>query len=190
MKSIIAFLIVSILSVLYSQGYTQAGSLDPSFNGSGKVITSVGTGHDQALAVAIQSDGKIVVVGSAVMGNAKDFAIVRYNVNGTLDNTFSGDGKMTVDFSGGEDIAQAVSILSNGNIIVAGRASIGTSIDFAIAVITPSGQLDRTFSGDGKLTTDFNKTDDYAYAMEIHNNRIILAGTSIQNGSEQFAVAI
>ncbi len=182
--------ILIALFLISNTCYSQAGSLDPGFNGNGRAITSVGTGHDQALAVAIQPDGKIVVAGSAVIGNARDFAVVRYNVNGTLDNTFSGDGKLTIDFSGGEDIAQAVSVLANGTIIVAGSASVGTSIDFGIAVITTSGVLDKTFSSDGKLTTDFTKTDDRAFAMEISNNRIILAGTSLQNGIELFAVAM
>jgi uncharacterized delta-60 repeat protein len=85
----------------------QPGSLDLTFSGDGKVTTgfllpSVAS-TDNSYAMAIQADGKVVVAGYTIVGTNHDFAVVRYNATGTLDNTFGGDGKITTDISGGED---------------------------------------------------------------------------------------
>ena len=81
--------------------YTTAGALDTTFSTDGKVTTDIGTNSvDWATAVAIQSDGKIVVAG--YVGDIEDggeFAVVRYNTDGSLDTTFGGDGKVTTGFT-------------------------------------------------------------------------------------------
>ena len=84
--------------------YNTNGSLDNSFNGIGIVTTPVGTSNSAAASsIAIQTDGKIVVAGTAfVTGNGRDFALVRYNHNGSLDNTFNGDGKVTTHINGND----------------------------------------------------------------------------------------
>ena len=105
--------------------------------------------------MALQADGKIVAVGVAAGG---DFALARYNPNGSLDTSFSGDGKQTTDF-GGFDEANGVVLQRNGK-IVGGRASQGPRSDFALARYNPNGSLDPSFSGDGKQTTDFGGTDE------------------------------
>ena len=101
--------------------YNPNGSLDPSFSGDGKQTTNFGGefGIDVATAVAIAPDGKIVAVGRG--GPGDDFALARYKPNGSLDPTFSGDGKQTTNF-GSDDVATAVKIQSNGKIVVAGYA--------------------------------------------------------------------
>lgn len=90
--------------------YNTNGSLDTSFSGDGKLTTPIGTGDDFGYAVAIQADGKIIVVGSS----SNDFAVVRYNTDGSLDTSFSGDGKQTTSLGSGSDTAQSVEIQADG----------------------------------------------------------------------------
>jgi uncharacterized delta-60 repeat protein len=122
--------------------YNQDGSLDTTFGQGGKVTTDIANTQDEANGAALQADGKLVVAGRA--GN--DFALVRYNANGTLDTTFGRGGKVTTDFAGGADSAAAVTIQPDGRIIVAGRAAnAGTGNDFALARYNPNGTLDPSF---------------------------------------------
>src|SRR5215471_223480 len=95
--------------------FCQAGTLDKTFSGDGRVITGFGYGDDFGNSVAIQGDGKIVVAGNASNSKNYDFGLARYNTNGTLDNTFSGNGKVVTDF-GGYEGATGVAIQSNGKI--------------------------------------------------------------------------
>lgn len=76
--------------------YNTNGSLDTTFDGDGKVTTAIGTSDDIGRSAALQTDGKIVVAGSTSTGGTNsDFALVRYNTNGSLDTSFDGDGKVT-----------------------------------------------------------------------------------------------
>ena len=85
------------------------GDLDPSFSDDGTLTTDFAARSDAGRAVALQADGKIVVAGSSYGdfggssygGSYGDFALTRYNADGTLDSSFSGDGKQTTDFGGG-----------------------------------------------------------------------------------------
>ena len=104
--------------------------------------------------MALQGDGKIVVVGTSATGSGGDFALARYNPNGSLDTSFSGDGKQTTDFGGVGDGATGVALQADGKIVAVGSSRSGGG-DFALARYNPNGSLDTSFSGDGKQTTDF-----------------------------------
>ncbi len=124
--------------------YNANGTLDTSFDGDGKLTTAFGTSGDEGYSVALQSDGKIVVAGYSfnnVSGN-DDFALVRYNANGTLDTSFDGDGKLTTDF-GGYDSAQSVAVQSDGKIVVAGDSSIFSTSYFALRGTTRTARSTR-----------------------------------------------
>jgi uncharacterized delta-60 repeat protein len=166
--------------------YHPNGALDPSFSGDGKQTTDFGggPGTDVATAVAPAANGKIVVVGFGAP--EPGFALARYNPNGSLDPTFSGDGKLTTNFgasvSGG---AADVAIQPNGKIVVVGYAS-GS---FALARYNHNGSLDPTFSGDGKLTTNFGQFSDVANGVAIQpNGKIVAVGRGGAAGSN-FALA-
>ena len=74
--------------------------------------------------MAIQDDGKIVAAGQG--GNSGDFALARYNPNGSLDPTFSGDGKLTTDFGfGPDDAANGVAVQGDGKIVAVGTHERG-----------------------------------------------------------------
>src|SRR5207247_1649268 len=103
----------------------------------------------------VQQDGKIVVAGYSYNGSNDDFAVARYNTDGTLDTSFDGDGKLTTPFGGSDDIGFAVAIQGDGKIVVVGRTFNGSNWDFAVARYNADGSLDTSFDGDGKLTTTF-----------------------------------
>ena len=134
--------------------------------------------EDQAKALAVQPDGKIVVAGYSVgldSGDvpATDFALARYKADGTLDSTFSGDGMRTTNF-GGDAAAYDVVLQPDGRILVAGSSSE----DLALARYEPDGRLDHTFSGDGKVTVRFGGWPATgAHALVLRGNgKIVAAG--------------
>lgn len=100
--------------------YNPNGSLDMRFGAGGKIITKFGTPFDTAHAVALQRNGKIVVAGDTSSLTNGDFAIVRYNRDGTLDMSFGTEGKTTTSFGPSDDVANAVALQLNGRIVVAG----------------------------------------------------------------------
>ena len=113
--------------------YNTDGSLDTSFDTDGKVTTDFGAGNTRASAVAVQPDGKIVAAGEAHISTF-DFALARYNADGSLDTTFDTDGKVTTNFSSNSDVAAAVALQPDGKIVAAGSAvPIAGGSDFALA---------------------------------------------------------
>ena len=108
------------------------GDLDTSFGSDGKVTTAIGSGGDYAESVAIQSDGKIVAAGFSYNGSNNDFALVRYNTDGTLDTSFDSDGKVTTAIGSSDEQALSVAIQSDGKIVVAGYSNNGSNDDFAL----------------------------------------------------------
>jgi len=109
------------------------GSLDLSFNGTGKVTTALVNGHDVANSVVIQSDGKIIAAGTSSNGTDDDFALVRYNANGTLDNTFGSGGKVITAIGSGNDALRGIALQNDGKIVVSGSATVNGSAEFVVA---------------------------------------------------------
>jgi uncharacterized delta-60 repeat protein len=165
------------------------GTLDATFSGDGKQTTNLG-GSDTGWAVALQSDGKIVVAGYKETASDSLFALVRYKSDGNLDNTFSKDGKATTNLAAGiPDQAYAMAIQSNGKIIAVGKTGADGSRNFALVRYKANGALDKTFSGSGKVITDFGG-DDYARAVALQSNgRIVVAGSYYDGADWDFAVA-
>ena len=159
------------------------GSPDTSFNGDGKVRTSLSADDDLAYAVAVQPDGKIVAAGYRRSGQALDFALVRYNTDGSLDTTFDGDGIVTTAFSGLET-ANAVIIQSDGKIIAAGTSYTG---NLAAARYLANGSLDTTFDGDGKLTLAL-LTSARSAAIQP-DGKILIAGSRFSGANRHFGIA-
>jgi uncharacterized delta-60 repeat protein len=164
------------------------GTLDSSFDGDGKVITDFAGGEDSIRDVVIDASNRIVAAGSC---GSINFALARYNVDGTLDSTFDGDGKLNTDFSGASDQGYSVAIQPDGKIIIAGFANGLSTSDFALARYNADGSLDSSFGNNGKLTTDFAGQSDAARALAMQpDNKVVLAGiTSNANSGTSFALA-
>ena len=151
------------------------GSLDTSFGSSGQLQLTGGLSFVTALAV--QTDGKILVAGSTPVSGTSQFAINRYLSNGTLDTTFDGDGIVNVDIGAGADIAQAIAVQSDGKILVSGYGNNGSNDDFAVVRLNSNGSLDISFSGDGKVLQSITASGDRPYGLLIQSDgKIVLGG--------------
>lgn len=165
------------------------GDLDSAFGTGGKVTTQFGAAEDVAMSVALQSDGKIVCVGYSATGTTDVAFVARYNMDGSLDNTFSGDGKVTENFGVGFAKATSVAIQSDGNIVVGGYTSAAATpgYDFFMLRYTPTGTLDPTFDGDGKVTTDFASLDEADGLTIQPDGKIVIAGNTNNTPGRTYA---
>ncbi|MEO7801572.1 MAG: Ig-like domain-containing protein, partial [Ginsengibacter sp.] len=163
------------------------GSLDNTFSGDGRQITDFGS-DDHASSIALQPDGKIIVAGSTGFYD-KDYAIARYNTNGSLDNSFSNDGLQTTDFSSSDDYGNSLALQSDGKIVVAGGTSNG-ALDYSIARYNIDGTLNNNLSLDGKQTTDFHSSFDDGKSLALQSDgKIVVGGYSETNVSRDFALS-
>ncbi len=164
--------------------YNSDGSLDTGFSDDGKVTTAVGS-QGFGKSVALQADGKILVAGYSWNGSNPDFALVRYNRNGSLDTSFSGDGKVTTAI-GLDDYGYAVAVQADGKILVAGSSNDGVrNVYFALVRYNSDGSLDTGFSGDGKVTSNIGINYwNQGYSISIQaGGKILVAGTSSYHGN-------
>lgn len=161
--------------------YTADGTLDTTFGGGGVVHTDFG-GVDQAFALASQADGKLVAAGNSRPGASgfDDFALARYSADGVLDTTFGNGGRVLTDFGDGERV-RALAIQADGRIVAAGSRGL-IFLDFALARYNSNGTLDTDFGAGGKVTTDFTGTgssQDQAFALVIQaDGKLVVAGSS------------
>jgi uncharacterized delta-60 repeat protein len=153
---------------------------------SGGIITSDFGKDDKAYASVVQADGRIIVVGASGTGSDGDFAVARFEAEGTPDTELGGTGRITTSF-GGDDVAKAVALAGGNKIVVVGSYDGGKG--FAVARYKTDGTLDPTFGEDGKVTTEFPTGGASAEAVVIQSDgKVVVAGT-VSNGSEtDFAV--
>ena len=169
--------------------YNPTGTLDTTFGGTGKVITDVRGSGDFGAGVALQIDGKILVAGCAYNGSNDDFAVVRYNVNGSLDTSFGFNGKLTDDFGDTGDYAYSIAVQSDGKIVLAGESLRGDNYDFAVARYSSSGTSDSSFGSGGRVFTGIGDSDDAAKGVATQSDGgIVAAGYSYSNDGADFAV--
>lgn len=164
--------------------YHPDGSLDSSFETDGKVTHSFGGTDDIGHAIAQQTNGNVIIAGRSDVGvaNAFDFAVVRLKNNGDLETSFDTDGKKTLDITGSVDIARAVFIQSDGLILLAGYGK-NSSYNFAFARLLTSGEIDTSFSTDGKATFANGNADNGALAVSVDSNGAIIGAGNSYNGS-------
>ena len=169
--------------------YTANGALDAAgFGTGGKVFSSVVNGEEeQANAIVVQPDGRIVVAGEfrAVAGSA--FLLSRYLADGSPDPSFGTGGKSVIPISAGtdRDIANGLYLLADGKFLVAGTAAQ----DFALVRCTAQGQLDPGFGTGGIVLIDFGGTTDAGTGVAVQTDgKVLLAGTTRISGREYFAL--
>lgn len=138
---------------------SQNGVLDASFGTNGTVVTISG---GEVFDMVIQPDDKIIVVGSSGTG-PNDMTIMRFNADGSVDNSFGTNGKVSVDFYGGNDNAKCVALQPDGKILVGGscqQSSSNNNSNLAIIRLNANGTLDNSFGTGGKYSLD---VDGYAF---------------------------
>jgi len=157
--------------------YNANGSRDANFGTNGKVITDFGGGAE-ANSVALQSDGKIVVAGFSYNGSDQDFALARYNSDGTLDTGFGASGLVTTAV--GDDLAEcawSVALQSDGKIVIVGYSSSASIENYAVLRYNSDGSLDTDFGTDGVVITDLGDRHGEACAVAIQSDgKILVAG--------------
>jgi uncharacterized delta-60 repeat protein len=169
------------------------GGLNPTFANKGLAVHSVGI----VVVNGIARDGtQAVIVGGASTLPSQSFGLTRYNADGTLDTTFGTNGLVTTNFNNTTDVANAVVVLSNGDILVAGTAVSTNSSEFALAEYNPDGSLNTAFgSGTGKVLFNFALTNanviDVLKALVVGPTGTIYVGgsESVAGGNRDFAIA-
>jgi uncharacterized delta-60 repeat protein len=160
------------------------GSPDMTFNDTGKVMSN---NANPAASASVQSDGKIVVVGSAYTdASNSDFAVSRYNADGSVDTSFNGTGMVVTSMAVGVDRAHGLAIQTDGRIVVAGESGG----NFAIARYNADGSLDTSFGGTGKIVADVGGSGsfDVGYNVLVQpDGKIILAGAGYESGFNSIA---
>jgi len=175
--------IAVVLLVAWAPEAAQAadGALDPTFGNQGRVKTDFHRSNDLAYGMALQPDGKMVVAGISFIGISSaggDFAVARYNTDGTLDSTFGVGGKVTTDF-GLTDQASSVVVQADGKIIVAGGTYAtfpAAGGQFALARYNSNGSLDTSFGVGGLVRTSFGSSGCFASALVLQSDGKIIAG--------------
>jgi uncharacterized delta-60 repeat protein len=163
--------------------YMSSGNLDYSFGSGGKSYITIGDGQDcGAAGMTLQSDGKILIVGQyTTQTYARNFIIVRLNSNGTLDNSFAGNGKKGVNFNG-FDFGYAIAQQANGKIVVVGQTlhdMNSTQYQFALCRLNIDGSLDNNFGDAGKVAVGWTDYMAVGNSVAIQaNGRIVAAGIS------------
>ena len=179
--------------------YRSDGQPDTTFGNGGAITTSFGGNFASASAVMVQPDGKIVVAGTVDFNpdlptSGLDFALARYNANGTLDATFGKGGKVVFDFFGSFDQANAAVLQPDGKIIVVGSASYDSfnqDIGFALARFNTDGSTDFGFGSGGKQITDFFGAGADANAIVLQaDGKFVVAGTASDSGTRPNATDI
>ena len=154
--------------------------------GAGIITTDLGSANDWAYGLTVQADGKYLVTGQSAVDGYADFALVRYNSNGSLDTSFNGNGKVTTAIGPYTDVSHSVAVNADGKILVGGFSSQpSTFADFSVVRYNSNGSLDTSFNGDGIVTTDIGGYWDQAYSMAVQaDGKIIMAGMSSGNQSD------
>ncbi len=178
-------IVMTLSLVLLAQG---PGDLDPTFGVGGTVTTDFGA-FEQASALVLQPDGKLVAAGGSGSRYSDDFALARYLPDGSLDPTFGVGGKATADF-GGHDFANDLVLQPDGKLVAAGfHFSLpGQFFDFALARFLPDGSLDPTFGVGGEVTTHFEGAA-VAEAMVLQPDGKLVAAGNVTSNTYAFALA-
>ncbi|HEY7115220.1 MAG TPA: PKD domain-containing protein [Tepidisphaeraceae bacterium] len=178
--------------------YNANGTLDTTFGAAhtGYVTADFGSDSDEAYAMAVQADGKVVLAGhTQTLGGFFDFAVARFNADGSLDTTFAPDhsGKVVVDFAGDFDQASSVAVQADGKIVATGTATIAFNANFALVRLNADGTLDAGFGAahNGKIAIEWSGAYAESTSVAVQSDgRILAAGyaSSYATGSADAAV--
>ena len=173
--------------------YNVDGTRDNSFSDDGFLLPGVNAGEAypfaEAKSMALLPDGKIMVAGSCA--SPQQYAAVRINPNGSMDNSFDGDGILKDHKAGGQSVYNASAVQPDGRLVTAGQASVSNQGQMTVIVAryNTDGSFDRNFSGDGKVLIDFPYSSANAHALAIQQDgKIVVAGTAYNGSTTDFMV--
>lgn len=177
--------------------YDTNGTVDSTFGTNGCVIRSIDGGNgtdDEASAVSIQGDGKIVLCGYSAGRSDSAFALARFDSVGTTDSSFGGDGtvRTIIENDFGNDLASSIAIQSDGKIIVAGTSYDGSNSAMAVARFNANGSLDNSFGRNGAVNISIvgGIGKDRANSVAVQSDgKIVVAGSSYNGSATAIAIA-
>jgi uncharacterized delta-60 repeat protein len=163
------------------------GSFDNSFSEDGK-ISDLWFGRGTIEVIRLQPDGKILIAGDT-WGQNTDFAIARFNVDGSRDLSFDNDGFNIIPVGPSGDIPYDMALQEDGKIVVTGFSTFSPNLFFSAIRLNANGTLDLDFSGDGKQSFHFGSPSNRAHTVLIQKDgKILIAGeTDLNGGSGAFA---
>lgn len=163
--------------------YDSNGMLDNNFGINGKVMTNIGSNYSYGTDMAIQSNGKIIVAGYTYNGTDNDIALVRYNTDGSIDNTFGTNGIVTHDILNISNTTRSIKIQADGKIVIAADNFDGTYNDMLLARYNSNGTIDNTFNTSGYVVSGLSNND-YANSLLIQSDgKIVVAGSSYSSSN-------
>lgn len=193
------YVVGSIQNTIYTDffivKFTRNGKIDSTFGTNGSSILDLQHKDDVAFGIALQNDGRIVVVGRSNNGTDDDAAIIKLKTNGTLDSTFADNGisinALAAGLSATSEAFNGVSIQSDGRIIACGYTQIALRNLFLVTRILPNGTLDYQFgiNSDGIIKMSIGSSNDIAYGVNIQeDSKILIYGTSYKGVNPKFAL--
>ncbi len=169
--------------------YNMDGTIDQTFSGNGKIIPSISGNFSSD--VKIQTDGKILVAGSSLQTpTSYDIILLRYNVDGSIDDSFGKNGKVLIDLEAIEDESPKIAMQTDGKIVIAWQSGANDNAKFALARLNPNGTSDTTFGGDGGKTGVVIGSQTHgitAIGIVNGNGKIIVVGAALgKSGTTDF----
>lgn len=168
------------------------GTVDSTFSGDGYTIPSImGSSYITYYDIQVQGDGKIIVTGSYYSSvTNSDFLVLRLNADGTLDNTFSSDGYVTIDAFSSSDAATTVLVQTDEKLVISGHGYSAGSYDMMAVRLNTNGTPDTSFGYNGKILIDLKdpgKADDLAHTSCLQDDgKIVLAGFTDPVGGDNY----
>ena len=182
---LILLLVLTVLPAWAGPGFR----LDSSFGADGRIAVQLGMHGARAHAVVVQPDGKILLGGFSANATRRDFALVRFNPDGTLDQGFNRDGMVLQPVASGGAI-QALALQADGSIVAGGYAENGLDRDFALVRLRPDGSLDRRFGNQGLVITPVGNGDDEIGSLAVdQEGAVLVAGTVSGTAGDVVALA-
>ncbi len=189
-RSIFKLTVSLITFFLFLPVKANAGGVsDKTFGTNGTVSTTIGASA-ASTAIIIQTDGKILTLGTVGTSDSQDTVLVRYNSDGSLDTSFGNNGIVISALSSGVENANDLALQSDGKIIVAGNIFSATtqSIDFSVARFNQNGTLDTSFGTNGIVTFNRFGTDNFNAVAIQTDNKIVAVGSTSQTNDDFAAV--
>jgi uncharacterized delta-60 repeat protein len=161
--------------------YNADGTIDAGFGGGGTTVVQFDDEDDSLAALVLQPDGKLVAAGRCgVFGQVQvEFCMARFDADGELDPTFGVVARVMTDIATGSDRAFALVRQPDGRLVAAGGCDTNQKIDFCLARYDTNGNLDATFSVDGKLISDISGIDDHDGVFDLvvqPDGKLVAAG--------------
>ncbi len=168
------FLFVFLVSPMLI--FAQSGTLDPTFGTDGVVTTAVHPNYNMAETTVVQSDGKILVAGSAGTPATYQMAVARYNEDGTLDTSFGDAGTLRFPVGSVKSFVMDMAQQTDGKILLGGRTWDNVSGDFAVVRLNEDGSFDDTFGTNGVFRIETAETEASEAMALLDDGTILMVG--------------